>query len=430
MSELSSDCYKNKEPAYDSKLNFLEIDEKTLGILNELSDTLLPTLEETITEWHSFLLSREETSKLLPQGAALDQLRSIHLRYFKTLLSGPRNTEYFQNRKQIGLVHQKIGVEPFWYLSAFYKFREITRRRLEEANATPHTVESMMSALAKIACLDESLALDAYFQKKNEELLDINRALEKSAKLFNLKDQELNESQEQLVKMGSIRREFLSKVSHELRTPLNAIMGYADLMADEIVGPVNAEQGRHLKKIRTHGEHLLDLIDQTIEAAKMSSGEKPDLRSFDVAPMLEQIVPHTKKTAIAKNINFEVNIAPNLPPVLGDFNGFSMAIKHLLENAVKFTEKGTVRLEAAAAGNSVKFIVSDTGPGIAEEHKKRIFGAFYQAETGDARSATGLGMGLALASQALTRMGGVLELTATGPSGSIFCARLPASPEH
>jgi len=425
MTSLSSAFSGVKQVSQDARLNFLGINEETRKLLLEMNDALADTLDEAVAQWHGFLASREETAKLLPSGSELERLRQMHFMYFKTLLTGPCDDEYYKKRMHIGFTHHRIGVEPVWYISAFYKFIAIIRKKLKSLEIS--NAPLMLDALSKVACLDESLALDAYFQKKNEEILEINRALERAAKLFTLKDQQLNESQEQLLKMASVKKEFLSKVSHELRTPLNAIIGYSDLIADEIVGPVNSEQGRHLKKIRTHGEHLLDLIDQTIEAAKMSSGDMPDIRAFDAPLLLEQLIQKTKKEAEAKNLAFEVFIAPDLPDVLGDPRGFSMALRHLLENAVKFTEKGFVRLEVEANDKFVKFTVSDSGPGIAEEHKNRIFGAFYQAEAGDARSTAGLGMGLTLASQALARMGGVLELLSAGPSGSKFCALLPTA---
>jgi len=423
MTSFSSVFSEEKVVSQDARLNFLGINEETRNLLLEMNDALADALHEAVAEWHDFLLSREETAKLLPSGSELERLRQIHFMYFKTLLTGPCDDEYFKRRMLIGFTHHRIGVEPVWYISAFYKFIDIITNKLKSLEISNTTL--MLDALSKVVCLDESLALDAYFQKKNEEILEINRALERAAKLFTLKDQQLNESQEQLLKMASVKKEFLSKVSHELRTPLNAIIGFSDLIADEIVGPVNSEQARHLRKIRTHGEHLLDLIDQTIEAAKMSSGDMPDIRPFDAPLLLEQIIKKTKKEAEAKNLVFEVSIAPDLPIVLGDPRGFSMAVRHLLENAVKFTEKGFVRLDIEVNDKTVKFTVSDSGPGIAEEHKNRIFGAFYQAEAGDARSTAGLGMGLTLASQALARMGGVLELLSAGSSGSKFCVLLP-----
>ncbi|MBE0617886.1 MAG: HAMP domain-containing histidine kinase, partial [Proteobacteria bacterium] len=123
-----------------------------------------------------------------------------------------------------------------------------------------------------------------------------------------------------------------------------------------------------------------------------------------------------------------VQIEADLPEVLGDETGFGRALEHVLENACKYTLRGRVRLEATRVSGGVRVAVSDTGPGIPPEHRERIFAPFHQVQSGDTRTATGVGLGLALARQALERMGGTLELAAAGPGGSTFALELPEAP--
>jgi len=171
---------------------------------------------------------------------------------------------------------------------------------------------------------------------------------------------------------------------------------------------------------------MLAMVDQMIDAATMAAAGIADPLPFDPTPVLREAAAAAGRAAAAKGLGFEARIAAALPQVLGHSEGFAIALEHVLENAVKFTKAGSVCLTAERAGDTVRFTVSDTGPGIPEGHRERIFEPFHQVESGDTRAVTGLRMGLTLARQAMERMGGTLELAATGPGGSTFAIELPA----
>ncbi|NTU60439.1 MAG: HAMP domain-containing histidine kinase [Deltaproteobacteria bacterium] len=149
---------------------------------------------------------------------------------------------------------------------------------------------------------------------------------------------------------------------------------------------------------------------------------------FDPLAVVRQVAEAARDTASGKGLRFDVEAPEVLPRALGDETGFRRALGHVVENALKFTEAGGVRLEACAVGDRVRFTVSDTGPGIPREHAERIFEPFHQVEFGDTRTASGLGIGLSLARDALDRMGGALRLAYSGPGGSAFELELPVEP--
>jgi signal transduction histidine kinase len=416
------------EEARASRLEFLEIDDADRQLLGELGEALLPHVEEVIDRWYEFLVARPETRDLLERGRVKAHLKDVQTRYFRQLLSGPYDRSYFEDRLKIGFIHERVGLAPPWYTGAYRKFQDLSRDSLVERGHPTAKVVAWLRALEKIIYLDMELALDAYFDTAHRGLLEANESLRQMTAALEVRNRELSREFERAQEAARIKEELLSRVSHELRTPLNSVLGFADLLLDGIEGPVSEEQAGSLRKIRDHGNRLLVMIDRMIEAAKMAASGVFAPRPFDLRPVVARLVEAGRIAAEAKGLEFQAEVDPDLPPVLGDEAGFELALGHLIENAAKFTAQGSVRFEARRVGTVVRFTVVDTGPGIPAEHRAQIFEPFHQVEFGDTRTATGLGIGLTLARQALERMGGSLELTSCGPGGSTFTVELPLQP--
>lgn len=416
------------EAACTSRLEFLEIDGENRRQLEELGAELLPVVEEVVDRWYEFLLTRHETRDLLDRGRVQEHLKGVQVVYFRTLLSGRYDRAYFEERLKIGFIHQRVGLEPAWYTGAYRKFQGLCRDVLLERGHPPARVITWMQALEKVIYLDMELALDAYFDTAHRGLLEANESLRQMTAALETRNRELGREFERAQEAARIKEEFLARVSHELRTPLNSVLGYADLLLDGIEGPLADEQARSLRKIRDHGQRLLAMIDRMIETAKMAASGVFAPRPFDPRPVLTRLAEGARIAALAKGLEFQAEVEPDLPSAMGDEEGFELALGHLLENAVKFTDQGSVRLDARRAGSALWCAVADTGPGIPAEHRARIFEPFHQVEFGDTRTATGLGLGLSLARQALERMGGSLELTSSEPTGSTFAIELPLQP--
>ncbi len=414
--------------ARKARLSFLELGPDDREALGELARELLPHLDEVVDRWHGYLLQRPETRDLLEGKRGRDHLRAVQVHYFRTLLQSPRDREYFENRLEIGFVHERVGLEPAWYTGSYRKFVDLVRSFLADRGVAPALRERWLASLEKAVYLDLQLALDAYFHTRNEQVMEANRELRLLAGKLEERNRALALQFARAQEAARVKEAFLAKVSHELRTPLNAILGYADLLADGIEGPVTPEQARSLQKIRANGERLVAMIDQMIEAAKMAAAALSEPAPFDPRPVLQDLVRRAADAAEGKGLRLDARIPPDLPRVLGDRDGFALALGHLLDNAVKFTDAGRVSLRVEPSGDRVRFLVSDTGPGVPEEHRKRIFEPFHQVESGDTREVTGLGMGLTLARQAVERMGGALELAETGPGGSTFVLELRTAP--
>jgi PAS domain S-box-containing protein len=222
------------------------------------------------------------------------------------------------------------------------------------------------------------------------------------------------------------KSDFLAIMSHELRTPLTAVVGYTELLADEVVGPVNETQRDHLARVRSSSEHLLMLIEDILSYARIEAGrELVRIEDFGLAALLEQAAVIIRPLAEKKALDFTVSGQRARGVMRSDPQKVRQIIINLLANAVKFTQKGGVRLAARVVGDRVVFEVSDTGPGIAAEHLHRVFDAFWQVDQRMTRKAGGTGLGLSVARQLARLLGGDVTVESAVGEGSVFTVDLP-----
>jgi len=222
------------------------------------------------------------------------------------------------------------------------------------------------------------------------------------------------------------KSDFLAIMSHELRTPLTAVVGYTELLADEVVGPVNETQRDHLSRVRASSEHLLMLIEDILSFARIEAGrERVHIEDFGLTALLEQAAVIVRPLAEKKNLAFTLLGHDSRALMRSDPQKVRQIIINLLANAVKFTTTGGVRLEARVRDDRVEFDVADTGPGIALEHLERVFDAFWQVDQRITRKAGGTGLGLSVARQLARLLGGDVSVRSTIGQGSVFSVNLP-----
>jgi PAS domain S-box-containing protein len=222
------------------------------------------------------------------------------------------------------------------------------------------------------------------------------------------------------------KSDFLAIMSHELRTPLTAVVGYTELLADEVVGPVNDTQREHLSRVRASSEHLLMLIEDILSFARIEAGrEQVHVEEFGLAALLEQAAVIVRPLAEKKGLEFTLSGHDARAVMRSDPQKVRQIIINLLANAVKFTSDGAVRLDARVSDARVLFEVVDTGPGIAREHLEQVFDAFWQVDQRMTRKAGGTGLGLSVARQLARLLGGDVRATSTVGAGSVFTVDLP-----
>lgn len=222
------------------------------------------------------------------------------------------------------------------------------------------------------------------------------------------------------------KSDFLAIMSHELRTPLTAVVGYTELLADEVVGPVNDTQRDHLGRVRASSEHLLMLIEDILSFARIEAGrEQLRIEEFALAAVLEQAAVIVRPLAEKKGLEFTLVGHDSRAVMRSDPQKVRQIMINLLANAVKFTTAGSVRLAAHTRDGRVGFEVTDTGPGIAAEYWDRVFDAFWQVDQRITRKSGGTGLGLSVARQLARMLGGDVTVESTVGQGSVFRVDLP-----
>jgi PAS domain S-box-containing protein len=244
-------------------------------------------------------------------------------------------------------------------------------------------------------------------------------------------EQTLQEKNIELENANQAKDRFLASMSHELRTPLNAIIGFTGTLLMKLPGPLNDEQDHQLKTVRTGAEHLLSLINDLLDLAKIESG-KVELRLEPVScqSVLGDVAETLKPLAEAKGLAFELVVPRDEVRIRSDRRGLSQIVLNLVNNAIKFTERGRItvscRVVAEEGGGLVEIAVQDTGIGIRDADQVRLFEAFSQvgaANLGPRQQGTGLGLHL---SQKLAGLlGGRIDFESEHGAGSTFRLRLP-----
>ncbi|MGD2147752.1 MAG: GAF domain-containing protein [Anaerolineae bacterium] len=225
---------------------------------------------------------------------------------------------------------------------------------------------------------------------------------------------------------------FLANMSHELRTPLNAIIGYSEMLMEDAEDEGLDALYADLDKIHGSGLHLLALINDVLDLSKIEAGRMElYLETFDVAPMLEEVVTTVQPLVERNDSRLELRAAGDLSTLHGDLTKVRQSLFNLLSNAAKFTEGGTVTLEAfrdAVDGRDwLTFRVRDTGIGMTSEQMGRLFEAFSQADASTGRRYGGTGLGLVITRRFCQMMGGDVTVESEHGVGSTFTIRLPAT---
>ena len=239
---------------------------------------------------------------------------------------------------------------------------------------------------------------------------------------------ELEIQNRRIQEASRLKSEFLANMSHELRTPLNAIIGFAELLHDGAVEPGTPTHQEFLGDILTSGRHLLQLINDVLDLAKVEAGKlefRPE--SVDIAKMLGEVTAILRTLAASKQLRIETEIEPSVKTVVLDPARFKQVAYNYLSNALKFTPTGghiTVRIKPENA-DQFRFEVTDTGPGISPADQSRLFVEFQQLEAGAAKRHQGTGLGLALTRRLVEAQGGSVGLKSAVGEGSTFYAVLP-----
>ena len=302
----------------------------------------------------------------------------------------------------------------------------------EELRVANEELEEQSRALQRSQASLESQ--QAEMEQTNVHLEERTQELERQKQALLRVQGQLQENARELETANRYKSEFLANMSHELRTPLNSSLILARLLADNAEGTLSADQVKYAQAILASNNDLLALINEILDLSKIEAGHA-DLQPepVELAAVLKRLRDTFEPLTQQKRLAFDASAAPGAPAELVvDSQRLQQVLKNLLANAVKFTERGEVslRVEAApgAPGSSdarLRFVVHDTGIGIAPEQQAVIFEAFRQADGSTSRRYGGTGLGLSIARELARRMGGDISVASEPGRGSSFTLDLP-----
>lgn len=331
--------------------------------------------------------------------------------------------------------------EALWVLGAELDRARVLRLFQELPRASQANVGRLARHLARM--------LDLILFSEHRALLTSNMHLEsvrESYRELEDKNRKLQSAYDRLKELDRMKSTFLATVSHELRTPLTSIIGYSEMLVEGLAGDLSSEQREFVQTIREKGEQLLSLIKGLLDLSKLESGTM-SLRktNTEVVRVVREVVTTIEPQARKKEVRLECLVESGLPRIWADPERMRQILLNLAENAVKFTPSGgRVLLRArltgmdaqapedatgavilAAKRTAVEFRIEDTGIGIPEEERIKIFDAFYQVDSSTTRAQGGTGLGLSIVKRLVEGHDGTVRVESNNPQGSVFVVVIP-----
>lgn len=246
-------------------------------------------------------------------------------------------------------------------------------------------------------------------------------------KLF---EHELQEANVKLEKASRAKDRFLASMSHELRTPLNAILGFTGTLLMGLPGPLNDEQTKQLRTVQRSGRHLLSLINGLLDLARIEAGKlELNIESISCPELLDEVVVGLRPLSDAKGLELTALATTDSVAVRSDRRALSQILINLANNAIKFTDRGSVQLQVVQRDDGVRpmtrFAVTDTGCGIKPDDQERLFAAFEQIGAAASQPYAGTGLGLYICQTLATFIGASITFESEFGTGSTFSLELP-----
>jgi PAS domain S-box-containing protein len=274
-------------------------------------------------------------------------------------------------------------------------------------------------------------ALDITEQKQAEEKMrqyadKLEQRVAKRTAQLEEKAKELEQANSQLKRADQLKSVFLASMSHELRTPLNSIIGFTGILLMEMAGKLNDEQKKQLKMVKDSADHLLNLINDILDISWIEAGRVDlSLEKFLLNDVLNEVTEIFSSQAAQKGLELIVNI-PGKIFLFNDMRRIKQILINLVSNAVKFTEQGRITITSTILPDEkVEISVADTGIGIKEEFKDKLFNPFQQVDVNLTKQFEGTGLGLYLCKSLVNLLGGEISAQSQYKKGSVFIVILP-----
>ena len=280
-----------------------------------------------------------------------------------------------------------------------------------------------------ISTYEQAVQVNSELQARERQVIELNMKLAHHAAELETINGEIALKNLELAEASRMKSAFIANMSHELRTPLNAIIGFTGALLMKLPGPLTPDQDKQLTTIRSSARHLLSLINDILDVAKIEAGKVTlVLERVQCQDLLSQTLDSLRPLATQKGLSLALDLPLDAIVIDSDRRALTQIIINLANNAIKFTDTGTVRLALAQhfdGGYRVtEFSVADSGAGIRPEDQSKLFQAFSQLDSTSTRHVEGAGLGLYLCQNLASLLGGTLGFTSNYGTGSTFTLSL------
>src|SRR5450830_1396284 len=287
-----------------------------------------------------------------------------------------------------------------------------------------------------ISTYEQAVQVNGELQARERQVIELNMRLSQHAAELEAHNREMALKNIELAEASRMKSAFIANMSHELRTPLNAIIGFTGTLLMKLPGPLVPDQERQLSTIRSSARHLLSLINDILDMAKIEAGKVTlSIETVQCQNLVNEVAETLRPLATQKGLALEVRLEAQPVSLDTDRRALTQILINLANNAIKFTEKGTVRISLALGtrddgSRTVEFSVADSGAGIRAEDQAKLFQAFSQLDSTSTRHAEGAGLGLYLCQNLTNVLGGSLYFTSEFGKGSVFTLAMKAGPDQ
>ena len=381
-------------------------------ILENVADPILVTDDRS-----NIILMNEQAERLfeVPEGRSRSRRELQAIRgndtKFTSFISEFTLLDADARRERMRLVQPEDGAElPV----------EVVSGKVKNERGEPIAIISVLHDLRKEVEIER---LYEALKKLNSELEE--RIRDATADLAE-QNARLQWQSQEVERANRLKSEFLASMSHELRTPINALIGYTALLLDGVLGEIKPRQKDALERGRAAAEHLLALINDILDLAKIEAGKMPlHLEPVELRTVINEVAVQVEPMLRKKALEFTITVGDDCPVVNTDRTKVKQILLNLLSNAVKFTNRGKVAIEGQCAPGGVRIDVTDTGIGIRETDLQAIWEDFRQVDQSRTREYGGTGLGLSITRKLLERLGGSVTVSSTYGEGSTFSVYLP-----
>jgi signal transduction histidine kinase len=328
----------------------------------------------------------------------------------------PYSEEYLQNRISQVLLNQRLRKDagPETGIGIYLG---------EQTHFINAGRQQMLDLL--ISTYEQAVQVNSELQARERQVIELNMKLSHHAAELEAHNREIALKNLELAEASRMKSDFIANMSHELRTPLNAIIGFTGTLLMKLPGPLTADQDKQLNTIRASARHLLSLINDILDVAKIEAGKVTlALEPVQCHLLLGETIESLRPLAAQKGLALTLE-APAQPAVIAtDRRALTQIVINLVNNAIKFTEQGSVRVALAqhveAGALATHISVADSGAGIRAEDQPKLFQAFSQLDSTSTRHAEGAGLGLYLCQNLANLLGGSLQFSSEFGTGSTF----------